>query len=146
MDITRTTDYAIRAVIFLANQKGDRPVPAATIAREQEIPDIYVSKVLQALARSGLVVTRAGRSGGAMLQRKPEDISLLDIIEAMEGPVYLNRCMVRSRACSRDKHCPMHPFWKDLQKTLTDRLRHATIDQFVAQDSEEGEPPAKGTP
>ena len=135
MEITRTTDYAIRAVLYLARKGSEKPVPAAEIAREQEIPAVYVSKVLQALTRARLVATRPGRSGGAMLQRAPEEVSLLDIIQAVEGPIYLNRGLVRSQECSRERHCPLHPYWKDLRKELTDRLRRATIDQFAKRDT-----------
>jgi Rrf2 family protein len=130
MQITRTADYAVRAVIHLASKSSGACVPAGEISRQQKIPATYAAKVLQLLARAGIVLTTSGRSGGASLLRDPSDISLLDIVEAVDGPVILNRCLREPDACPLNRNCAVHPFWKRTQKMLTDTLRKAKVAQF----------------
>lgn len=127
MEISRTTDYAVRAVLHLAASAGQERVTAEQIARDQGIPRTYVPKVLQALSRAGIVVGSAGRGGGVRLCRTPEDLSVLDIVQAMEGPVTLNRCLVRPGECPRDKACTVHRVWERAQSDLLETLRHTTI-------------------
>ena len=122
MQITRATDYAVRAVLYLAAYGGDGLLPAARIARDQGIPPAYVTKVLQALQRAGLVTSYQGRSGGAALARPANEVSVLDVVRAVEGPVSLNRCTERKGECPRDSICPVHDLWASLEKDMADRL------------------------
>ncbi|HUS90703.1 MAG TPA: Rrf2 family transcriptional regulator [Phycisphaerae bacterium] len=130
MLITRTADYALRAVIHLADAGADRPVAAAEIARAQGIPPDYVAKVLGALARAGLVTCLPGRGGGARLLRRPAEISVLEVVEAVDGPVLLNRCLLREGECPRDRSCAAHGFWKATQQSLLRTLARAKVSQF----------------
>lgn len=127
MEINRTTDYAVRVVLHLAAAEAGSRVRASDIAAAQGIPLDYVPKVLQALARSGILATTSGRTGGVRLIKSPQRITLLDIVEAMEGPIALNRCMVRKGECPRDQRCPVHPLWAKAQAGLVKTLREATI-------------------
>ncbi|MCL4473948.1 MAG: Rrf2 family transcriptional regulator [Actinobacteria bacterium] len=105
MQLTRQTDYAMRAVLYLATS------PLASIkqiAEAQSIPQEYLAKILQKLAKEGIVTTHRGVGGGVSLARAPEKISMLDVIEAIEGKVSLNRCFVHPRECPREKFCAMH--------------------------------------
>jgi len=142
MQITHTTDYGLRAVLYLARHARGGPVAAADIAREMEIPDVYISKVLQALARAGLVTTRAGRGGGARLVRRADEITVLEVIEALEGPIVLNDCQIGDGVCRRAPFCPFHPFWRELRKELRERLGGVTLARFVSA----AETPAEATP
>jgi len=143
MHITRTTDYGLRAVLHLARHAREGPVAAAAdIAREMEIPDVYISKVLQALARAGLVTTRAGRGGGARRVRPAEAITLLEVIEALEGPIVLNDCQIADDVCRRATFCPFHPFWRELRRELRERFGGVTVARFVSSAG----PPAEATP
>ena len=132
MQITLTADYALRAIEYLAGAGSGRCVPAAEIAREQEIPLVYVSKVLQALVQAGIAATVPGRSGGARLLRTASRISVLDVVEAVDGPIPLNRCLIRDGECSRDRFCKFHPFWKKTRDSLKKELQRAKLSQFVA--------------
>ncbi|MHB1361056.1 MAG: RrF2 family transcriptional regulator [Thermoleophilia bacterium] len=105
MQLTRQTDYAMRAVLYLATS------PLASIrqiAEAQSVPQEYLAKILQKLAKEGIVTTHRGVGGGVSLARAPEKISMLDVIEAIEGRVALNRCLIHPRECPREKFCPMH--------------------------------------
>ena len=101
MQITQTADYAVRTVWYLAMHRGGGPTAAAAIAKEMTIPADYISKVVEALSRAGLVESVPGRNGGARLARDPKELSMLEIVEAVDGPVTLNRCVIRPGLCPR---------------------------------------------
>jgi Rrf2 family transcriptional regulator, iron-sulfur cluster assembly transcription factor len=132
MEINRTTDYAVRAVLYLALQEPGRIIPAAQIARAHSIPPIYIPKVLQALSRAGIVKTSPGRYGGVVLLIKPEKLSLLDVVQAMEGRILLNRCLLRKRECPRDVRCPVHRIWIQVRQDLEEKLGRTKISMLIA--------------
>jgi Rrf2 family protein len=127
MQITQTADYAVRTVVYLALHGNGGPVAASVIAKEMMIPGDYISKVIQALARAGLVESIAGRNGGAQLARTPAELSMLGIVEAVDGPVALTRCVIRPGACPRDTYCVVHGFWQLAQDGLIGLLSKTTI-------------------
>jgi len=127
MQITQTADYAVRTVVYLALHGNGGPVAASVIAKEMMIPGDYISKVIQALARAGLVESVAGRNGGAQLARTPAELSMLGIVEAVDGPVALTRCVIRPGACPRDTYCVVHDFWQSAQDGLVGLLSKTTI-------------------
>jgi len=140
MQITQTADYAVRTAVYLALHRNDGPVAAASIAREMTIPVDYISKVVQALSRAGLVESVPGRNGGARLARDPADLSMLDIIEAVDGPVTLTRCVTRPGACPRDSFCIVHPFWESTQKALISVLSGKKLSDICWPDGDRGDP------
>ena len=105
MQMNRQTDYAMRAVLYLATSPMAR---IKEIAEAQYVPQEYLAKILQKLAKAGIVTTHRGVGGGIALARAPEQISMLDVMEAMEGPVALNRCFVAPGECPRETYCAIH--------------------------------------
>lgn len=131
LQITITADYAIRVVLYLAAQDRDAPVPAMEIARRQQIPKPYIPKILQALVRNGILTTYPGRTGGAILNCPPSEITILQLIEAVDGPIALNRCLSRKTPCSRDNSCPAHPFWIKIQDSFLKMLQDTKLSDFI---------------
>ncbi|MHC4132651.1 MAG: RrF2 family transcriptional regulator [Planctomycetota bacterium] len=131
LQITLTVDYALRVVMYIAAYGKDRYVPASEIAREQQIPRLYVSKILQCLTQADIVNTIPGRKGGAKLQHYPDEISVLEVIEAVDGSVPLNRCLSNSKQCSRSSFCKMRPFWVKTHRSLVNTLGQARISHFI---------------
>jgi Rrf2 family iron-sulfur cluster assembly transcriptional regulator len=129
--IRRNTDYAIRAMTRLAVACGEGPVSAATIAAEQDISHPLVSKLLQRLQKAKLVESCMGVRGGFRLSREPSQISLLDVIEAIQGKIALNRCLLSASACPRQKVCPVKGRLGEVQEALTGHLRQATLQDLV---------------
>ena len=127
MRLTRQGDYAVRVMVDLAAQAPDVPVPRARIQARQDVPAAYLAKIIQALARAGLVRTLAGAHGGVMLDTPAEAVTLLHVIEAVEGPIRLNRCVEAPGACPRDHSCAVHPVWLRLQALVTRELDGVTI-------------------
>ena len=140
MQITQTADYAVRTVVYLTLHGNNGPVAAAVIAKEMIIPVDYISKVVQALARAGLVDSVAGRNGGAWLARDPAELSMLEIIEAVDGPVALTRCVIRPGACPRYSYCVVHDFWKSAQKGLVGVLSETKIADICRPKDADGGP------
>jgi len=122
MQITRETDYAIRCVVYLSS-KTDRVVMVDEIAREMAAPKSFLAKILQKLAKGGTVNSFRGVRGGYQLSRPPQDITLLDVIEAIEGTIALNACAVDKRACSFSSTCAVHPIWIRLRNEFNEMLK-----------------------
>ena len=131
LQITIKADYAIRVVLFLAQQEPGKRFSAVQIAKEQDIPKVLIPKILQSLSHKGIVATTAGRNGGAVLSKKPEDVTIHAIIEATDGPVSLNRCLTETNACSRTDFCPVHPFWEKTRNQFVTILKDATISGII---------------
>ncbi len=120
--ITRKTDYAIRCVLHLAESEKE-VVMVNEIAKGREIPKSFLAKIMQELAKAGIVESFRGVKGGFKLAKKAEEISLLDIVELMEGPVAMNICAVDKRKCNFNSTCSVHPVWVEIRKDVEDRLK-----------------------
>jgi Rrf2 family protein len=121
MEITRETDYGVRCILYLSG-KPDDVVMVDEVAKEMQIPKSFLAKILQKLARAGVVKSFRGVKGGFQLARKPAEISLLDVVEAIEGPVAMNRCALDSTLCAFSGTCSVHPVWVDLRKKVEEYM------------------------
>jgi len=133
MQITRQADYALRAMLYLARREPNQREKAATsqIAEKMEIPPSFLAKIISQLSIAGLIHTSRGASGGVALARKPEDISLLDVVEAIDGPITLNECVVDPNECAFGGNCPIHRVWCEAQSNLVRKLRESTFDKLL---------------
>lgn len=127
MEITRESDYAIRCVSYLAGQ-ADKISMIDEIAREMEIPRSFLAKILQKLVRASLVRSFRGIKGGFQLAKNPKDISLLDVVEASEGEIALNVCVLDRTLCGRGGNCPVHPVWVEVRRDFRNALKKHTFD------------------
>jgi Rrf2 family iron-sulfur cluster assembly transcriptional regulator len=131
MQITRQADYAIRAVLFLSKLEPGERAATNLVAREESIPPSFLAKIISQLSIAGLLHTSRGARGGVMLAREPRDISLLDVVEAIDGPITLNECVLEPEACQAGKDCPLREVWCDAQDELVGRLRAANFSQIA---------------
>ena len=122
MEITRETDYAIRCILYLS-RKEESIIMADEISRAMFIPKSFLAKILQKLTKAGVVKSFRGVKGGFRLAKNPKQISLLDIIEAIEGPAAMNRCALDASLCNFSGTCTVHPVWVKLRKMVEDYLR-----------------------
>ena len=127
LELTRRGDYAVRAMLALAARPAGASVSAREVALEMGIPAGYLPRIMGDLARSGLVVSTVGRSGGYRIGRPPAMISLLEVIEAAEGDSRRQTCVLRDVPCGRDGHCQVHAVVTAAQQALLDRLGEATL-------------------
>lgn len=131
MQITRQADYAVRAVLYLAQLGSEQRASTSQIAQEQQIPPSFLAKIVSQLSVAGLLQTSRGARGGVSLARSPETISLLEVVEAIDGPILLNECVAGSGICTFGEDCPMRPIWCDAQAELVDRLKQTTFSNFI---------------
>jgi Rrf2 family protein len=136
MQITRQADYAVRAVLYLAKLGYDRRAATSQIAQEQQIPPSFLAKIVSQLSVAGLLQTSRGARGGVSLARPPEEISLLEVVEAIDGPILLNECVAADGVCVFGDDCPMRPVWCDVQQHLVQRLQNTHFAQFVTVEAE----------
>ena len=131
MQITRQADYAVRAVLYLAQLGPERRAATSQIAEDQQIPPSFLAKIVSQLSVAGLLQTSRGARGGVSLARPPEEISLLEVVEAIDGPILLNECVSPNGVCTFGNACPMRPVWCDAQSELVERLNKTTFDTFL---------------
>jgi len=127
MQITRQADYAVRAVYYLTQLGSENRAATSHIAKEQHIPPSFLAKIISQLSVAGLLHTSRGARGGVSLARDPQDISLLDVVEAIDGPIVLNECVADEAACTFTQDCPMRPIWCDAQKHLVGKLESTSF-------------------
>jgi Rrf2 family protein len=131
MQITRQADYALRAMIYLANLDPTQRAATSQIAEDQHIPPSFLAKIISQLSIAGLIHTSRGARGGVSLARTPSEISILEVVEAIDGPISLNECTQDPAACVFGHNCVLRPLWCDAQAELVDRLRKASFGQFI---------------
>jgi Rrf2 family protein len=127
LELTRRADYAIRTTICLAQEGSDGLVPVPDIARRMDVPRRFLPQIMQDLVRAGLVAAVPGRGGGYRLVRSPQDVSLLQVIEAVEGDVRRRTCVMRASACAIGQPCGVHDLFASAQQSLLDGLASATL-------------------
>lgn len=116
----------MRCVLLLSREEG-RVVNVKEVSKSMAIPVSFLSKILQALSRKGIVRSTQGISGGYELARKPDQINLLEVIEAVQGVSAANECAVDKRRCSLSSTCVVHPVWVDLKRQIEKRLKSETF-------------------
>jgi Rrf2 family protein len=134
LQISRKIEYGLRAMIFLASQPPERTVPFKEIARRMEVPQDFLAKILKVLVEQGLARSTRGAHGGYQLSRPAREISFLDVIEAVEGPVVVNVCQDRHDACKVSRSCTMYGVWKLGQERMLEVYRAATLDTLAMTD------------
>jgi Rrf2 family protein len=132
MLITRETDYAVRTVLYLARDLS-RMASVAEISRAMHIPRSFLAKLLQRLVRSHILLSSRGVNGGFRLAQQPSKISLLAIMEAMQGPAWINICAIDRKRCKLSSTCAVHPVWVEIRKEVEKRLNRETIGKLVNQ-------------
>ena len=127
MQISRRVDYGLRAVIYLADQPPGKCSSIAEISKHQGVPKKFLEKIIQDLARGGLISSKKGATGGYMLTRPADAISFCDVIEAIEGPISVNACMDHGRGCDQIPRCTMIGVWTEVQRSVVEVLSRTTI-------------------
>ena len=124
---SRSAEYAIRAFVNLAQVPDGRFAMVKQIAADEEIPAHFLAKILQQLARKGLLRSSKGPTGGFSLCVPPDEVRMLDIVEALDGLSEYEKCASGLAECSDDMPCPLHDSWKVLRSRIMDYLGRNTI-------------------
>ncbi len=132
MQLSRAGEYAIRAMLHLAAMEGRGVAQISVISRTWDIPESFLRKILQLLTRAGLVTSSRGSGGGFALARSAAEITLLNVIEAVEGKLFLNKCLIGPGFCDNTSWCPVHVVWEKAQRALKEILGGASLADLVA--------------
>ncbi len=139
MQITKATDYAVYGLIHLAGTNSGSLTLLSDIAEQQNVPESFLAKIFQSLVKAGLVTSFRGSRGGFRLARSPEKVTVLDIVEAVEGPIMLSRCLLHQDICVREGCCPLQRVWEEAQDKLTEVLKGTSLKQLVVDSSTVGD-------
>jgi Rrf2 family protein len=131
MELTRKGEYAIRGVIYLARLKPGEVALISGIAEATGVPQTFLAKILQNFAKIGIVNSFRGTGGGFVLGRPAAQITLREVVEAVEGPIMPNRCLMGDSGCEYNMTCLVHPVWREVQVKVVEILNGVTIEELA---------------
>ena len=131
MQITRREEYGLKGLIFLARQPYEKVIWVGEISRVQKVPEKFLAKIFQQLVKAGLLRSVRGAKGGFLLRKPADEITMREVIEALEGPVAINWCLLRKGECEEELVCPLHGIWDEAQQGLLKVLDRTTIEDLV---------------
>jgi Rrf2 family protein len=132
MELTKAGDYGIYGVIYLAKQPQGKIVSLSEVSKAENIPEKFLAKIFQSLTRSGLIRSHRGAGGGFSLARPANKITVKELLESIQGPIYFTKCLSNLYDCDRKEICKLRNLWKKAQdysikiltqKTLADLLK-----------------------
>jgi Rrf2 family protein len=144
MKLSTRAEYGIRVLVALAHTDGDRPTSLAGIAKADKLPHAYIEQLVGALRRAGIVTATRGHSGGYRLARPADQISLVDAVRALDGPILEMPCAGPNdlEVCVRPQDCSVHEVFERLQDTLSGMLSSTTLADVAAGTGGPPYPPA----
>jgi Rrf2 family iron-sulfur cluster assembly transcriptional regulator len=132
--ITRTGEYGLRGLLFLTKQPTDRLFLVSEVSKAQRITKTYLAKIFQRLSKTGLLKSTRGLNGGFNLGKPAKEITMKQVIEALEGPIVLKRCLLRQGECDEEESCPLHEVFEEAQEKFLEVLDRTTIEDLARQD------------
>jgi Rrf2 family protein len=133
LKLTKKADYGLIAVRHLAERPPETACSANEIARAYGIPTELLAKILQKLAKNGLLVSQHGTNGGYALARRPSEISALEVIRAIEGPLFITSCVTDRRECGQMTRCTVRQPLQKVNETLVNALSAVTISSLSSE-------------
>jgi Rrf2 family protein len=129
--LTKAGEYGLRAVRYLVENGDEVRVSIGDISNEKNIPEPFLRKLFKPLVQQGIINSTRGVAGGVRLARKPEEITVLEVVEALEGPLALNECLLDDAACEFLAECGMHDVWDEAQAAMAKVLRAKNLTHLV---------------
>ena len=134
MELTRKGEYAIRGIIHLARLPHGNVALLSEIAEAADVPQTFLAKIFQNFAKLGFVNSYRGTGGGFTLARPAADITLREVVEAVEGSIAPNRCVSEEVECERSSTCAVHTVWRRVQEQVVEILDGVTIEDLARED------------
>lgn len=132
MNINQESDYAFRIILMLSKEGLDNKLDAKSLSERGNIPLRFLLKLTRKLTQAGIVKSYRGINGGYAITKEPKDINLKDVVEAIQGPIIVNRCIYDKKACSANKtgHCSIHKALSGIQNTMINELEKVNFDSL----------------
>ena len=131
LQLTNQVDYAIRAMTYLAGSEQGQWIPSSLIAEEMQISRMFLSRINMYLGRAGLLSSQRGAKGGVMLARDAADISIYDVIVAVDGPIMVNRCLETPEHDTFEFNTQLNNYWQSVQVELEQKLKNTSLKDLV---------------
>ena len=131
MPFSQATKYCIRAVLYLAEHGGEKPLMSRQIAKALRVPEPFLAKILQQLSKRGVLRSFKGRGGGFVLARPASQIHLGEVVEAVEGSQFGEECILGLAACSPEDPCPLHDQWSRFKEEMLGVMRVQSIEEVM---------------
>lgn len=135
MKLTRAGEYAVRCTLYLARKGKGVLVSRQEIADRADIPSHFLAKIAQQLARAGIIEIRQGSKGGYLLLKNPVNLTLLEVVEAIIGEIFLNQCLSNPESCRASMSCSVNRVWKTASNQLRSTLNIVTFASLLQNDS-----------
>ncbi|MCS7008853.1 MAG: Rrf2 family transcriptional regulator [Chthoniobacterales bacterium] len=129
--LSQSVGYAVQALAVLGTSESSTCL-IRDIAEKAQVPPAYLAKLVKRLSDAEIVVSKRGIKGGTWLKRKPEEITLLEISEAIDGKKWINRCLLGLTECSDERACPTHKFWKTVRESIQKSLEDTTLADVIS--------------
>lgn len=139
MKISTRTRYGVRAMADLAMHYKGKPILVREIAKRQEVSDKYLEHIMLALKKAGLVVSMSGAKGGYLLMKDPADVTILDIVQVLEGSLAPVPCIDHKDICARSSSCKVMCLWSQVKEAINKVLGSVTLKDLASGDGDEGE-------
>jgi Rrf2 family protein len=127
MKLSTKSRYAARLMVRLAMREGDEPLQLNEISKQEQISEKYLSQIVIPLRRKGLIDSVRGARGGYKLSKQPAEISLLDVVDAMENGIEIVHCLKSDKVCSRSSVCSTYMVWEDVSRAMEETLSRYTL-------------------
>ena len=131
MQITRREEYGLKGLIFLAQQPQEKFSLVSEISKVQKISEKFLAKIFQELSRAGLLRSYRGSKGGFSLRKRANKITMREVIEVLEGPVAINRCLLHKGECDEESECSLREVWEEAQHHLLKVLDRTTLEDLA---------------
>jgi len=131
MQISMAGKYAIRAMMYLASLPTGNIIQISQLSGKWEIPEKYLRKVIPQLAKAGLVYSRRGMGGGVVLARPSKSITFLESVEAVEGKIFLNKCLMSPDMCEKSPWCSANRVWYEAQESMKKVLANKNLEELA---------------
>ena len=134
LQIPRKVEYALRAVVYLANQDTERRASFKEIGESQDVPQDFLAKIMRSLVCAGVVDSSRGSNGGYRLARPANQITFLEVVEAADGPIALNDCCEHGVGCSKAALCSMEQIWRQGESAMKQVFANVRISELACED------------
>ena len=130
--ISRDTDYSVRALIYMARRPKDKVVVVDDIVKEERLPERFLRKILQRLAKENMLISHKGKGGGFSFAKSPGKIRLTDVMRVFQGKIDLTHCLLKGKICPNvAKRCPLRRRLKAIGAELDNKLKKVTIGSLI---------------
>ena len=129
--LTKAGEYGLRAVRYLVENGDEHRISIGDISENKNIPEPFLRKLFKPLVQQGIINSTRGVSGGVRLARGPKEITVLEVVEALEGPLALNECLLEDVSCEFLSECGMHNVWEEAQAAMAKVLRSKDLTDLI---------------